>query len=200
VFPPCLSWLCRAYDDPGRSGCSIGGGRCCGSSSSCCSRHSHRSRHCDSRGRHSRGHHSRGGSGSGSGKSRGSDGSGSSSIDSPSYSRTDGGSSDRHSSSGSIAAEAAATAAQAADGPHRRSLGPRDAHETAVGRGWGTWRYGTDDYATAGSGTTRQSGARDLELPRASCRGMCIGIALSNSCSFLQEACHVTVWGCRFEC
>ncbi len=63
---------------------------------------------------------------------------------------------------------------------------------------WRTWAgatpcYGTDDYATAGSGPTHQSGARDSKLSRASQRGMCIGIALTNRCSFLSEAGRVTV-------
>ncbi len=65
---------------------------------------------------------------------------------------------------------------------------------------WRTWAeatlcYGTDDYATAGSGPTRQSKARDSELQQANRRGMCRVIAFTNSCSFLPEACSVTVWG-----
>ncbi len=49
--------------------------------------------------------------------------------------------------------------------------------------GWSSWRtragatprYGTDDYANAGSGPTRQSGALEI----ASRRGMCKVIALN---------------------
>jgi hypothetical protein len=74
----------------------------------------------------------------------------------------------------------------------------------AGGSSWRTWagatpRNGTDDYATAGSGPTRQSGARDSELPRASRRGACKVIALTNRCSFLSEAGRVTVRGRRSE-
>jgi hypothetical protein len=68
---------------------------------------------------------------------------------------------------------------------------------------WGSWRtwagatprYGADDYATAGSGPTRQSEARDSEVPHASRRGMCKVIALTNRCSFLPEAGRVPVRG-----
>jgi hypothetical protein len=85
------------------------------------------------------------------------------------------------------------------------------AHATRISllwAGWSSWRmkngaiprYVTDDYATAGSGPTRLSGARDSELPRASRRCMCMGIALTTRCSFLPDAGRVTVWGRRFEC
>jgi hypothetical protein len=45
-------------------------------------------------------------------------------------------------------------------------------------RAGATPRYGTDDYASAGSGPTRQAGARESELPQASRRGimMCRGL------------------------
>jgi hypothetical protein len=57
--------------------------------------------------------------------------------------------------------------------------------------GWSSWRTwagatarnGTDDHATAGSGPMRQSHARDSEMLRASRRGMCKAIALTNRCS-----------------
>ncbi len=58
-----------------------------------------------------------------------------------------------------------------------------------------TQLYGADDYATAGSGLTRQSDERDSELLRASGRGMCKVTALTDCCSFLPEACRVTVGG-----
>ncbi len=45
---------------------------------------------------------------------------------------------------------------------------------------------GTDDYATAGSGPTRQSGARDSELPQAP-----VDVAY---------AMLLAVWSRRFEC
>ncbi len=53
-------------------------------------------------------------------------------------------------------------------------------HMGVLWAGWSSWLiraratpyYWTDDYATAGSGQTRQSEARDSELLRASQRGM----------------------------
>jgi hypothetical protein len=56
-------------------------------------------------------------------------------------------------------------------GPRRRRRSLRDSHESAVGRR-SSWRTragatpcnGTDDFATAGSGPTRQYGARDCSV------------------------------------
>ncbi len=85
------------------------------------------------------------------------------------------------------------------------AAGARETRMSVLWAGWSSWRtragatsrYGTDDHATAGSGPTRQSGARDSQASR---RGMCMGIGLTDRCSFLPEANSVTVWGRKFEC
>ena len=71
---------------------------------------------------------------------------------------------------------------QPEDGPRcRRCRGPRDSHESAVGRmeqladvgRSDPALRGLNDHATTGSGPTRQSDARDSELPCVSRRGTC---------------------------
>ena len=87
------------------------------------------------------------------------------------------------------------------------AAGARATRMSVVWAGWSRWRtragatarYATDDYATAGSVPTRQSGARDSELPQGSRRGTCKVVALTNRCSFLSEAGRVTVRGRRSE-
>jgi hypothetical protein len=72
------------------------------------------------------------------------------------------------------------------------AAGARVTRMSLLWPGWRSWqtgatpRYGTDDYATAGNGPTRQSGAWDSELPRASRHGMCKVIAETNPCSFFS--------------
>jgi hypothetical protein len=87
------------------------------------------------------------------------------------------------------------------------AAGARATRMSLLWAGWSSWRtwaretqrYGTDYYATAGSGPTRQSGSRDSEMPQASRRGMCKVTALTNCCSFLSEVDRVTVRGQWFE-
>ncbi len=67
------------------------------------------------------------------------------------------------------------------EGPRCRRQGPRDSHESAVGRqeqlaDEGRSDYGTDDYATAGSGLTRQSEARDSEIAASQSTRYVLGI------------------------
>ncbi len=92
------------------------------------------------------------------------------------------------------------------DGPRRRRRpGPRDSHESVVGRleqlsdvpvdRSDPAIRGLTDHATTGSGPTRQSYARDAELLQVSRRGMCRVIALTNCCSFLSEAGCVKQYG-----
>jgi hypothetical protein len=86
------------------------------------------------------------------------------------------------------------------------AAGARATRMSLLWAGWSSWRtragatprYGTDDYATAGSGPTRQSvwstGVTGLGVAAsASRRSMCRIIVLTNLCSVLPEASRVTV-------
>jgi hypothetical protein len=101
---------------------------------------------------------------------------------------------------------------QPEDGPRRRRRrGPRDSHESAVGRleqladvgKSESAQSGLNDYASTGSGPTCQSDARDSQesQPRlvsvacAEARAEGTFLASTDRCSFLSEAVRVTVWG-----